>query len=236
MNKKIFFLKTLLLIAGYGIIALAYNFFHSEEISDPEKFMWINILILYTVFEGFILFSRKGSGFVDRNFTTLLMGYITGIIFEVAGIILTILVVKQTVTIKTAVLTETIIFFFILMFLLWALIGNIKIQEVSSSQKKEYSSVKELRSSMQRLSISVEGLPDTLKTEKDAVKKLAEEMNYLSPVASDESEEMEAQMLMCVKRISLAVNDIMNGSDATNFKSNISSLELLLKQRKTLLR
>ncbi|MFA6938315.1 MAG: hypothetical protein WCQ67_08800 [Treponema sp.] len=236
MNKKqSLFSRILIFVLGLGIIILAYYLFGSEgEKTDPQKFMWANIVVMYLVFFCPFFFSNVHTDNVDKKTPSLVTVWLGDIIFIIVALGLTIAIMNDVLQIRTAIIIEAILVFLFAIDIYFGYFGNTKIQEVGAHETQMLSAIKDIRSSMELLILKSSSLSSAYDDEKKKIASISEDARYLSPVENTNAVSLEQNMLGKITALSSACDSIASGSDGSDFKTQLSSLDMLMKQRKLL--
>lgn len=231
-SKQLDIFRILLFIAGLAIVGVAFAVVNSpmpeEGLSSAQKFFWAQIVICYLVFFVPFFFSSITSKTIDTKITSTVNIWISVIIFEFVAIILAILALNEIVSIKVSVLIELIVFFLSAIFVFWGYFAGNHIGEVQAQEEKSLSKISELKSAFEMLNLKVDMWSYELDAQKAAVKKLCDDVRYMSPVDTDVSSKLEMKLI-------IAANVLTESTlTASELDSKILELTNLINQRKLL--
>ena len=231
-SKQLDIFRTLLFIGGFVIVGAAFaivNYpFPRDGLKASQKFFWAEILICYPVFFVPFFFSSITSKTIDTKITSTVNIWISVIVFEIVAITFAILALNEKVSIRIAILVELIIFFFAAIFVYFGYFAGNHIGNVQAQEAKSLSKIAELKSAFEMLNLKTDMWSYDLNNQKNAIKKLCEDVRYMSPVDTDLSAKLEMKLIISA--------NVLTESALTpgEMDSKITELTNLINQRKLL--
>ena len=231
-SKHLNIFKNLLFVLGLVIIAIAFAVVNSpmpeQGLTSGQKFLWVEIVICYLVFFIPFFFSSISSKNIDTKITSTIAIWISVIIFEIIAIALAVLSLNDVVKIKVSIIVELIVFFISAIFVYFGYFSRNHIGNVQAQEKQSLNKIKELKSAFEILNLKTQMWPDELNAQKAAVKKLCDDVRYISPLESDAASKIEMKLIV-------AANVIMESNlSSAEMDSKILELTNLISQRKLL--
>lgn len=231
-SKHLNIFKNLLFVLGLVIIAIAFAVVNSpmpeQGLTSGQKFLWVEIVICYLVFFIPFFFSSISSKNIDTKITSTIAIWISVIIFEIIAIALAVLSLNDVVKIKVSIIVELIVFFISAIFVYFGCFSGNHIGNVQEQEKQSLNKIKELKSAFEILNLKTQMWPDELNAQKAAVKKLCDDVRYISPLESDAASKIEMKLIV-------AANVIMESNlSSAEMDSRILELTNLISQRKLL--
>lgn len=231
-SKHLNIFKNLLFVLGLVIIAIAFAVVNSpmpeQGLTSGQKFLWVEIVICYLVFFIPFFFSSISSKNIDTKITSTIAIWISVIIFEIIAIALAVLSLNDVVKIKVSIIVELIVFFISAIFVYFGYFSGNHIGNVQEQEKQSLNKIKELKSAFEMLNLKTQMWPDELNAQKAAVKKLCDDIRYISPLESDAASKIEMKLIV-------AANVIMESNlSSAEMDSKILELTNLISQRKLL--
>ena len=231
-SKHLNIFKNLLFVLGLVIIGIAFAVVNSpmpeQGLTSGQKFLWVEIVICYLVFFIPFFFSSISSKNIDTKITSTIAIWISVIIFEIIAIALAVLSLNDVVKIKVSIIVELIVFFISAIFVYFGYFSGNHIGNVQTQEKQSLNKIKELKSAFEILNLKTQMWPDELNAQKAAVKKLCDDVRYISPLESDAASKIEMKLIV-------AANVIMESNlSSAEMDSKILELTNLISQRKLL--
>ena len=231
-SKQLNVFKIFLFIAGFLLVDAAFLVFNypisSESISSAEKFFWIDIAICYLVFFIPFFFSSITLKNIDTKITSTVHIWISVIIFEIVAIAFAVLSLTEVVNIRISVIVELVVFFLAAIFVFFGYSAGNHIGNVQAKEQKSLSKIAELKSSFDMLNLKTDMWGDEFENQKKSVKKICDDIKYLSPVDSEASLKLEMKLM-------ILANDIIESSlSSSELDVKIRELTNLVNQRKLL--
>ena len=231
-RKQLGIFKFIIFLFGFAIIALAYNLFGpqtgEEGLSPADKFMWVNICLCYAVFFLPLFFSSISIKTVDTKINSTVSIWISSSIFVLAVIILIAFVKAEKIEVKYALVAEFVLFFLLSIFVYFGYFAGTHIAEVQAAEKKSLSKIGEVKSAFELLGLKAEGWGDDFYEQRSKIKKICDDVKYLSPVDTDEASKLENKLIIGAN---VLAESNLTPNDAN---SKINEIEFLIKQRKLL--
>lgn len=230
MNKnQLLSFKIILFVTGLLVIGAAFLIvnlpFPEEGISGNQKFFWINLVAMYLVFFCPLFFSSVSTKNLDAKITPTVGIWISVFIFEVVALALAISVLAASFSIKAAAIIELVLFFVCAVFVYFGYFSGNHIQNVQSREEKSLGKIGEVKNAFEMLNLKSDLWKD-LDEQKSRIKKICDDVKYLSPVDTDEAAKLE-------QKIVIAASVIADSHfTAAELDEKITELELLIKQRK----
>lgn len=230
MNKnQILSFKVILFVIGLLVIGAAFLIvnlpFSEDGISANQKFFWINLAAMYLVFFCPLFFSSISTKNLDSKITSAIGIWISVLIFDTIALILAVLVLATSFSIKAAAIIELVLFFVCAVFIYFGYFSGNHIENVHSREEKSLGKISEVKNAFEMLNLKSDLWKD-LDGQKAKIKKICDDTKYLSPVDTDEAAKLEQKLVIDA--------NVIAGSHftAAELDEKITELELLLKQRK----
>lgn len=224
--------KTLIFIFGLIIVSISFYLFsgfNSEEgLTANQKFFWINTLICYLVFFIPFFFSSITEKSLDIKITSTITIWISVLFFEFVAITVGILVLNNVIDFKLGSLIELVVFFVAAIIVFFGYFAGNHINTVQSRETISLSKINEVKSVFDLLNLKVDMWSDDFYLQKDKVKKICENVKYLSPVDSELSNKLESNLILQANLI------LESTGSAEELDKKIIELTSLLKQRELL--
>lgn len=224
--KIILFFAGLTLIAA--IFALVNNPIPEEGLKAGQKFFWIDIVICYLVFFVPLFFGSISIKNFDTKITSTTNIWISVIIFEIIAIVFAILTLKEIVSFKVSLIIELIAFFIAAIFVYFGYFAGNHIGNVQAAEEKSLGKIQQLKSAFELLNLKSDMWTKDFSTQKEKVKKLCDDVKYMSPVDSDLSLNLENQLISMANSLAVA------SFTPSEMDSKILELTSLVNQRKIL--
>jgi len=161
-EKKSIFIKSLLFILGLGIIALAwYLFTKGEKLTDEQLYLWISIAVMYVIFFCPFFFSEIHVKNVSGKIPSLTMVWLGVAVLIAISIGMTICVAFCVVQIRIAIVTECVLVFLFAIDSYFGYFANSHVQNVEQQETQALSLIKQIRSSLDLLSLKAGSLNET---------------------------------------------------------------------------
>lgn len=231
-SKQLNIFKTILFIAGLAIVGIAFAIINyplpEEGLTSIQKFFWAEIVICYLVFFVPFFFSSITSKTIDTKITSTVNIWISVIIFEIVAITFAILVLNEVVNIRISILVELILFFVLAIFVYFGYFAGNHIGNVQSQEEKSLSKISELKSAFEMLNLKTDMWSHELSNQKETIKKLCDDVRYMSPVDTEASSKLEMKLI-------IAANVLTESTlSSAELDSKILELTNLINQRKLL--
>ena len=224
--------KTLIFIFGLIIVSISFYLFsgfNSEEgLTANQKFFWINAFVCYLVFFIPFFFSSITEKSLDIKITSTITIWISVLFFEFVAITVGILVLNNVIDFKLGSLIELVVFFVAAIIVFFGYFAGNHINTVQSRETISLSKINEVKSVFDLLNLKVDMWSDDFYLQKDKVKKICENVKYLSPVDSELSNKLESNLILQANLI------LESTGSAEELDKKIIELTSLLKQRELL--
>lgn len=233
MNKKqLNIFKIILFIFGFAVIVVAFFIVNHPLQEDGllanQKFFLINLCIIYFVFFCPFFFSSISTKNIDSKITPTVGIWISVLLFDIIAIIFSILVLNEILKINLAVIIELALVFICGIFIYFGYFSGNHIANVQAAEEQSLNKIGEVKNAFEMLNLKADTWNDDLVEQKTKVKKLCDDVKYLSPVDTDNAAKLE-QKLIIVANVLAESNFLPTEAD-----QKIAELELLIKQRKLL--
>ncbi len=233
MKKTSIIVKSLIIVVGLAIILIAFLCWGpKDEASSTEKYIWINIPILYMLFVASLFCMRINLGNVDRRIYAILFLYRGGLVFSALTIGLLFLTGYKVVAVSVAVVLQLV---FVLIWLLYILVATVvsrKIKRVSDDQTDLAGNISSLRSLLNSLNVRASNLSEKYNVVKGSISDIEEDIRYLSPCKNPHAKELEHEIVNEVLKLMALVKA---NAEATEMEPICMELKLLIKERKRIL-
>ena len=233
MNKnQLKFFKTLLFVLGLGVIAAAFMLVNypipESGLRDSQKFFWAEIVVCYLVFFVPLFYSSITSKNFDGKITSTVHIWVCVFLFEIAAITLSVLVLKGKATIRMAALIELVVFFLCAVFVYFGYFAGNHIEGVQARETASLSKINELKTAFSMLNLKTDMWQDNLHEQKAKIKKICDDVKYMSPVDSEAAQSLEMKLIV-------AANVLAEANLApADMDAKILELTNTIKQRKLL--
>lgn len=231
-SKQLNIFKTILFVAGLAIVGVAFAFFNcpipEEGLLNIQKFLWAEIVVCYLVFFIPFFFNSITSKTIDTKITSTVNIWISVIIFEIVAITFTILAYKEITSIKISILVELIFFFVLAIFVYFGYFAGNHIGNVQAQEEKSLSKISELKSAFEMLNLKADMWSYELNNQKSVIKKLCDDVRYISPVDTDVASKLEMKLIVLANVLTEST------LTPTDLDSKILELTNLINQRKLL--
>lgn len=233
MNKsQLSVFKIVLFVLGFAVIGAAFLIvnlpFPEDGISAEKKFFWINLVAMYLVFFCPLFFSSISTKNLDEKIVPTVGVWTSGLVFEAAALVLSILVLAAVLSIKAAAVIELVLLFFCAVFVYFGYFSGNHISNVQAAEKKSISELSKVKSAFEILSLKSSSWKDDLYMQKEKIRKICDDVKYLSPVGSEAAADVE-------KNLSDKAAEISSSNlTASELDGKIGEIEILLRQRKTM--
>lgn len=199
-SKQLNFFKTLLFIFGLAIIGIAFSIFNSSipegGLKPAQKFFWVEMVVCYIVFFVPFFFSSITTKKFDTKITSTVNIWLSVIFFEIVAIAFAVLVLKRIVSIRISILVELVVLFLSAIFVYFGYFAGNHIGNVQAQEQNSLSKISELKSAFEMLNLKTEMWNEDLQAEKESVKKLCDDVRYMSPVDSDLASKLEMKLII----------------------------------------
>jgi len=224
--------KILLFFSGFVVIAVAFMILNlpipEDGLSDIQKFIWIEIPLCYLIFIVPLFFSSISSRNIDTKITSTVHIWLGVSIFEMTAITLIVLVVNEVIPIKNAVLVELVLFFILAIFVYFGYFAGNRIGKVQNEEQQSLNKIADLKEAFKMLSLKSDTWSDELYEQKVKIKKLCDDVCYISPVDNDVALNMESKLLILAN---LLTESPLTPADT---ETKIKEIADLISQRKLL--
>lgn len=225
--------KMVLFVLGLAVIAAVFYVINpggTAGVSDGQKFLWVNIIVCYFLIFVPFLFSSINIKNIDTKITSTTNIWLSVIIFVIAAGILSVLVMREDVqvSIRLAVLIELVLFFVLTVFTYFGYAAGAHIGEVQAAEQKSLGKIAELKNAFEMLSLKTDMLADDFHDQKAKIKKLCDDVRYMSPVDTDAASSLEGKLIVFANVLS---EPALTPSD---MDAKIMELTNLINQRKLL--
>lgn len=231
-SRQLDIFKTILFIAGLLIVGAAFAIANcpmpEAGLDSVQKFFWVNVVVCYVVFFAPFFFSSITSNTIDTKITSTVNIWISVIIFEIVAVTFSVLTLKEIVNMRISILVELIIFFFAAIFVYFGYFAGNHIGNVQAQEEKSLRKISELKSAFDMLNLKTDMWTDDYREQKVKVKKLCEDVKYMSPVDTDIAANLEMKLI-------ISANVLVESTlSPTEMNSKILELANLINQRKLL--
>ena len=230
-TKQLNIFKTIIFIFGFVVIGVVFVIINQddlERLTTLQKFFWIEVVLCYAVFFVPFFFSSIKSENIDTKITSTIHIWISVIIFEIVAIILAILSLNEIITIKISIIIELILMFFLSIFVYYGYFAGNHIGNVQAEQENSLNKIAEVKSAFDMLNINTQSWGSEFYEQKIKIKKLCDDVKYLSPVNTEMAFNLEDKMI--------AIANVIAETHVTvdEMNTKIQELSNLVSQRKLL--
>ena len=231
-SKQLNIFKTILFIFGLAVVEIAFvivNYPMPEEgLSSIQKFFWLEIVVCYLVFFVPFFFNSITTETIDTKITSTVNIWISVIIFEIVAIAFAILTLNEVVNMRISILVELIVFFMAAIFVYFGYFAGNHIKNVQTQEDRSLNKILELKTAFEMLNLKTDMWSCELNDQKKAVKKLCDDVRYMSPVDTEIASRIEMKLIISA--------NVLTESILTPAETDSKILELtnLINQRKLL--
>lgn len=231
-SKQLNLFRILLFVGGLVLVGIGFLIFNyplpEEGLSAAQKFFWVEMVLCYLVFFIPFFFNSITTKMIDTQLIPTMNIWFGVIFFEIVAIPLAFLALNEIVSIGVSVFIELIIFIIAAIFIYFGYLTGNHIGKVKGREELSLSKIAELKSSFEMLNLKTDMWNDDLRNQKEQIKKLCDDVRYLSPVDTEMSVKLEMKLIV-------AANIIAESSiSPSEMDSKILELTNLLNQRKLL--
>ncbi|MCK9171035.1 MAG: hypothetical protein M0P01_11540 [Treponema sp.] len=232
-QKQSVILKSLLFVAGLGVIVLAFFLFNNTTaLRDAEWYMWISIVIMYLVFFCPFFLTRIHTENTAEKMPSLTMIWFGVVFFIIVSTAVTVVVVLLLVPVRVAVIVECVLAFLFAINVYFGYFASSHVHYVEQTETQMLSSIKEIRAAMDLLVAKSSALNDGYSAEREKLSCLAEDVKYLSPVQTGSAVDLEQEILEKINVVGDACGMVLDGSDGLELRKQLTALDMLIRQRK----
>lgn len=228
-------IKIVIFLLGFIVIALAAVLLKDLIMAKTGVyiFSFITVELLYAAAMFPIILGR----FYAKNTHMIASGmvYYKGMIIYAVISVADIVFALRSIKLTLAITIELAALFVFLVYIFLARIASDNIIDVEESEDVKKALISELRSKAQMLSSFDDDLGNMSSDMVKAIKKIDEDMRYLSPSSSSEAQELESQMLTVIDSI-LSSGCFRAGGNGSYelLEAKLKEFDLLYKQRKNI--
>lgn len=231
-SKQLNIFKIILFIFGFAVIVAAFFIVNHPLTEDGllsnQKFFWINLCIIYFVFFCPFFFSSISTKNIDSKITPIAGIWISVLLFDIVAIVFSILVLNEILKINFAVIIELVLVFICGIFIYFGYFSGNHIANVQAIEQNSLSKITDVKNAFEMLNLKAETWNDDFVEQKSKVKKLCDDVKYLSPVDTDNAAKLEQKLIIAANV--LAESNFL----PKEVEQKIDEIELFIKQRKLL--
>ena len=231
-RKQLGIFKFLIFLFGFVVIALAYHLLgpiaKDKELTNIDKFLWINICLCYAIFFIPLFFSSITTKTIDTKITSTVHIWISTSFFVFITLILIVCVKIEKIDLKYAVIAECVLLFLLSIFVYFGYFAGTHIGEVQAAERKSLAKIGEVKNAFEMLNLKAGTLSDEFREQKAKLAQFCDDVRYMSPVDTEQAADIEMKMIIAANVISSST------LSAQELDPKIAELELLIKQRKLL--
>jgi uncharacterized SAM-binding protein YcdF (DUF218 family) len=235
-QSKFIVFRFLLFLFGLAILSLACFFITEGKEQKPEDiFIWVSVFLIYLVLFCPFFFSVWGRT-VERKIPSLSLvwGGIFVYTFVSIGLILLLKFSVGLINVKVALVIQSIIVFLFLVNIYFAYFANFHAAKVASGENQQRQYLEQLKDLAASLALKAGSCPEGKEEFQKKIKKAAEDIRYISPVAGGRGTELETRLIDKTRLIGEMWDTLLSGGDSPQIRAEINSLDLLIKERKQL--
>lgn len=231
-SKQLNIFRILLFIGGLVLIGATFSIVNyplpEEGLSSAQKFFWAEIVVCYLVFFVPFFFSSITSKTIDTKITSTVTIWLSVIFVEIVTIAFAVLGFNEVVSIRLSILVELIAFFVAAIFVYSGYFAGNHIGNVQAQEEKSLSKIAELKSAFEMLNLKADMWNDDFSSQKSSVKKLCDDVRYMSPVDTDVASKLEMKLIVSANVLA------ESALTPAELDSKILELTNLINQRKLL--
>lgn len=233
-SKQLNTFKLGLFFAGLVLIAVLFMIVNlplpEEGLSKVKIFLWINITVMYLAFSCPLFFSSICSRNLDSKVPPLIIVWFCVLVFNVTALVLAFFTSFAVFSVKTSVIIELVLAFLCAVSIYFGYFAGFHVQNVQAGEEELLSKTGKVKDVFSSLELQVNTWDVSLTEQKQKVKRLCDDVKYLSPAGKDASA-IEAKL---IEKASLLMEaDIQ---DKSELDKKISEIEVLINQRKLIRR
>ncbi len=237
-TKQLKVFKIILFILGLAVIggafALANMPLPEEGLSANKKFFWGSLAFCYLIFFVPVFLTSINLKNFDKKIHSHFSLWSNFLLFDVVALVFAILVLQNVVKIRLALIVEMILFFFCLIMIYAAYFSGNHIGNVKEKEEKLLGKITEVKSTFEMLGMKADSWTakiDNFSESQTRIKKLCDDVKYISPVDSQAAFSLEEKIIGAAS--AMVKTDVKN-FDMDDFNEKLEDLEFLVKQRKAL--
>jgi hypothetical protein len=150
------------------------------------------------------------------------------------GLILLLKLSFGLISIKAAVIIQSIIIFLFLIDLYFAYFANFHAASVASGEDRQRQYLQQLKDLAASLALKAGSCPAGKEEFQKKIKQATEDIRYISPVEGGRGTELETRLIDKIRFIDQIWDTLLSGGDSPQISSELNSLQLLIKERKLL--
>ncbi|MDR2417600.1 MAG: hypothetical protein LBD79_00925 [Treponema sp.] len=233
-NQSSLFRRALFLL-GLGVVALAFFLnTRSRELTRVDVFTWVSITLMYLVFFiPFFFSSIRLSSFSSR--IPSLVVFWTGVVFYIiASIVVIILLSLYIVSVNTAIIAQAALLFLFAVNGYLALFASSHAHRVSVEEDTKQRFIDEIKSKAQFLLLSAGGLPAESENAREIIKRVVEDIKYISPLNDGAGDELELKIIISLNTLAELCNSAARSGHPVALPAEARKLQSLVRERKLL--
>jgi len=227
--------RTLLFIAGIGLIVLAFFLFREKrELDRVDGFFWASIGIMYLVFFIPFFFSAINIENFSGKIPALAMVWFGIFLYLAASITLLVLLKKEILPLRTVLMIQAGLFFAFLINVYFAYFAVSHVGGVAAEEAGKLQYVTQIKSRAQSLLLCLNGLPSEYEKPQKILRQTLDDIKYISPVGGGAGSDLELKVLGLLDKLSEIFSGIQSGAHPVSLESEALNLQALVRERKLL--
>lgn len=236
LKTALSFCRTLLFLFGLALILLAYVLLGASAEKTPAMiYMWCVIPIMYLILFCPLFFSHITTKNFSGKIPTFPVVWISIITFLATSLVLILLVQKQILNYKYGILFHAVMLFLFFINVYFAYFSSEHIHSVAAQESQISNQLDAIKKLIRVVDLKAANLPDSFDVCKKMLSKIADEVQYLSPINSSEAAKQENRILTAISNADAACELITSGSTSTELFTICTDIQNLVMQRKLLI-
>jgi len=233
--------RTLLFIAGIGLIVLAFFLFKGDRGLDrTDLFFWISIGVMYFVFFIPFFFSAINIENFSGKIPALSMVWFGIILYIALSIVLLVLLKKQLLPLRTVIIFQAGLFFIILLNIYLAYFAVSHVGDVAAEEAGMKQYITQIKSKAQSLQLYVNNLSSEYEKPQKILTQTLDDIKYISPLgggaggASGRGGDLEQTILNLLEKLTEILRGIQDGAHSVSLEGEAFNLQAAVRERKLL--
>jgi len=236
MSKhQAFFFRFVLFLAGAAIIVLTF-FLTNEgrELSNIDVFIWISVGVMYLILSVPFFFSSLNIGNFSAKIPSLALIWFGILLYIAASITVIFLLYHIVISLNTAVIIQSILFFAYLVNIYFAYFAVSHAAGVTDEEDEKKYYLTRIKSQAALLLLSVNKLSGDYKEAQKILTQAIDDIKYIYPVNNDAGSELETRILHSLSLLSEILSSVNSAAGNLSLDKETVNLQSLVNERKLL--
>ncbi|MDR0641611.1 MAG: hypothetical protein LBG07_04040 [Treponema sp.] len=234
-GKRFLALRSLLFVAGGGIIVLAFFLNGGGKTLDRiNGFMWVSIALMYLVIFVPFFFSAIRIGNFSAKIPSLVMVWAGVFVYVPLSTAVIILLKTGILTFHVSVIIQTVLVFIFAVNIYFGYFANLHLRNTALEESNLYACLTEIKSKAASLSLFLARLPARYEEIQKTLKRSLDDIKYITPVQNGLGNDGENRILASLEQIRTRCETIAQGGTPPDFETRVDELKALVNERKLL--